>query len=137
MKSVLAVFDPGADDAFGHLAKRYEYFTREGDNPQVGDFLVTSLPSGRAHSDKMLNLARVVEVNDAATIKATKFYLYLIPVAELKARHVADVEATVRQKERADAIKRLRELAEAKTLIDSLRGSTDPEIAALIQKIEG
>lgn len=134
MRSIHAVFGDG-DRVFGHPElKRYEYFVRDGDAPEVGDVVVTSLS---VRTGAVIATARVVEVNEAASPSATKFYLYLLPMAELKARHKADADAVVKRKERAAAINRLRELAEAKTLIDSLRNSTDPEIAALIKSIEG
>ena len=132
MRSVHAVFN--GDTPFGTEPKRYEYFVRDGDAPEVGDVVVTSLS---VRTGAVVATARVVDVNEAATPAATKFYLYLLPMAELKARQKADLDAVTRRKERAAAVNRLRELAEAKALIDGLRSSTDPEIVALIKQIEG
>jgi hypothetical protein len=134
MKSVSAAFAANGE------GKRYEYFVRDGDEPVIGDYIVTSLGPSASHynagSEKVLNVARVVAINDEATDCATKFYLWLIPAEGLRTRATKDKEAVEREKRRKAALAKLRELAEAKALIDSLKGSDDAEIQALIKAIQ-
>lgn len=129
MRSVVAEFYTGD-------TRKYEYFVREGDEPKVGDFIVTSIAPG-SQGERPINAARIIEVRSSATAKATKFYLYLLPCDVLAERRNSDVERVEKEKRRVAAIQRLRELAEAKALINSLRNETDPEIQSLIKTIEG
>lgn len=128
MRSVSAVFTSS-----NSTGKAYEYFVREGDEPKVDDAIITSMSNVK---EKGFNCARVVAVNEVASGMANKSYLLLISFDELRKRAESATDEMKRIKARETALHKLRELAETKALIESLRGSADPEIVALIKTIE-
>lgn len=145
MKAVFAQF---LDARTGDLnPKRYEYFVRPGDDPQVGDLLITSPGGGgpTAYGNegrKFLNVAKVTEVAEEATSAATRFYLKLLPLADLAERQEENArlikeaqERAEKERERKRTLAKLRELAESRELIRKLADSDDPEIRALIEKL--
>lgn len=109
MRAVSAVFGNGN-------AQRYSYFVPVGDEPKVGDLIVTSTSWGDPEEEDLklrgqsigqladgARLARVVEVLDKPPAKATKFYLWLIPTAVLQHRQQENRNLIEREKARAAA----------------------------------
>lgn len=132
MRSVMAKFTSSS--------KQYEYFVPEGDTPQVGDFIVTSLATEaqcEEYGRHPVNMAIVVAVRDTAGPAVTKEYLLRISAAELKDRAVQRAKAQADRKARADALLKLKDLATEEMLLKTLAESTNPEIQRLLQIVRG
>lgn len=145
MRAVNAVFGNGN-------AQRYSYFVPAGDEPKVGDLIVTSTSWGDpAEEDVPLRgraigqladgarLARVVEVFDKAPAKATKFYLWLIPAAVLQHRQQENRDLAEREKLREKAREELDRLLAEEGKIELYRrlATTNPKAAELLAVIDG
>lgn len=140
MKSVYAVFIRAGMSA--QVSKNYEYLVRPDDEPEVGDFLVTSVAN--QEEGAYLRIAKVVSVNADASVLATKFYLQLISDQSLGAARKENDELVslerqrvARERDRQRVLGKLREYAEMKRLVDSLKDNDDPEIKDLLAQLKG
>ncbi len=142
MKSVGAAFPTNP-------LRLYDYFVPEGDNPQVGDIILTSVnwitsgPASDAHltGQEIFDsgkLARVVTVSETASPSANKFYMALISVDAVLAQREANKRAVERETKRAAARKKLEALLAKQN--DTLRfkalAEVNPEAAELLKQLE-
>lgn len=140
----------------------YSYFVPEGDEPQVGDVILTSVswclegteddarPAyGRprtvyASTDDARaviaegKMATVVEIHDAPHDKANKFYIQLLGLKDLQAKRKANAAMAQRAAEQRDIRKRLDALVaaeDARTRYARI-AAANPEAAALLAQLE-
>jgi hypothetical protein len=145
MKTVTAVFNDYHND------RQYAYLVPEGDDPQVGDVIITSVqwmdgsddvPSQRVglakHIVSSAKIARVVAVDDVGSKKATKFYMACISTETIAERRLANH----RQLERARRQETVRQKLEALLAEQSLKdrfatlAQTNAEAAALLKELD-
>ena len=142
---VLAQFPNTAD-------KDYAYFVPEGDDPKVGDVILTSTswdtfmtPSAVAHASAHYQsmaldakLARIIDVLETGHPKATRFYMKLVSVEQLAATHARNVDLAKKAKVRADAYAKLDKMMESFNRVEMYRhlAASNPEAAKLLEQLE-
>lgn len=130
---------------FGEGGNNYDYFVPAGDEPKVGDLIVTSVSwdgdwqyrgSTMGKLADGCRVARIVEVNVPAG-HATKFYLQLISVAGLTAAQASNRELLERAKAREAAKKALDALLEESGRIALYKqlAEINPEAKALLETL--
>lgn len=144
LRSVTAVFGTpigsstyARRSAEGRL-QEYHYLVLEGDEPAVGDLIITSITIESGEYPVTGKIARVTEVHDVCSVKATKFYMVLLSRSQIAERQ------ELNKKRRAAAIERARitQQLELKLSEQSARerferlAASDPEAAALLAKLE-
>lgn len=119
----------------------YTYFVPEGDEPKVGDLIVTSLQDeydGPATAGRgvpaAVKVATIVEVHGVARPKATKMYLMLLSVEELKRRRIENQARVEMIKKKAAAKEQLQRILEESSMLEvySKLAETNPEAAELL-----
>ncbi len=127
MRSVKANFRDGD--------KEYEYFVPGGDDPQVGDYLITTMES----SSQYLGVAKVMSVQAMASSKANTEYLVLLSGERLKERTVERAKNAADRQAKAAALEKLKSLMDGEMLIAlaESRASTNPEIDRLLKVLKG
>lgn len=85
----------------------YSYLVPEGDDPQVNDIIITSIrmsddKPGR-YGDELAKVARIMEVDEWANARATKFYMQLVSVAQVRERTLLNRAFKDRETKRANA----------------------------------
>lgn len=134
MRHVIAVFERGSTD--------YHYLVPEGDQPAVGDMIITSVrglsTAGRCDDEitplAAISMARITGVSDVMSPKATKQYLHLVSEATLKQRlkENTSIAEKVRKRNAARAaLDRLLEERGRVALYEQMAAS-DPEAAKLL-----
>jgi hypothetical protein len=119
----------------------YTYLVPEGDEPAIGDRVITSTASrtsfeqGYPLSFKMAVVINVLTEDDG---KATKHYLYLLSEAELQRRDEANKAAVAKRAEIAALKKQMDERIKDKLDIDRHKkfAAEDAELAELVRKFE-
>lgn len=122
---------------FFDSSKEYDYFVPEGDNPQEGDLIITSLTVAYT---AVVVIARIVRLKELSS-KAKRPYLYLIPIAMLK-----DIEERQNlETQRLDDIRRTEEALEQyirlkeknRELIErAATYASDPKVNELLSKLK-
>lgn len=160
IKTVSAVF-PCEKLGSGH-SPAYTYFVPEGDEPKIGDMIVTSVNWGsiegvddfdlpeddedecRLTRTKLrrvadsAKIARVISVNNTPDPSAKKFYLKLITSAELSDSHSRNLAFLRRYADAEDAMNKLEELLRKQNRVDAFEklASSNPQAAELLAKIK-
>ncbi len=123
-------------------SQEYHYLVLAGDEPSVGDLVLTSVAwadrsAGYAQSDT-LKMARVVEVHETASEKATKFYLQLISRRVLDERQRLNQVEIERRKERKRVTAQLELMLREQSAADRFAklAASNPDAAALLAKLE-
>ena len=138
------------DAVFLNNNTRYSYFVPDGEEPKVGDLILTSVQiKTRGHNEYLYitddeegapdgKLARIVETHTIAQPKATKHYLMLIPFGLIHER----------RKQNETWIKKRKAAAELRTAIDKRvsqldkmriyerAAESDPETRALLEQLK-
>lgn len=151
---------------FPNNATRYSYLVPEGDDPRVGDLILTSVNLASLEEmqstpglsfvvenglrknkeyitpDLMLidsRMAQIVEVLSAADSKVTKFYLQLIPYKQTVERITRNREHKAEVDRRRRAYEQLRLMASKRDQmrIFSELAAEDPEAARLLRIAQG
>jgi hypothetical protein len=132
MKIVKAIFSKARPQA-------YSYLVPEGDEPKVGDLIVTSLGGdsqfelGYERETKVATVINVLEENDG---KATKFYIHLISREQMKERAKKNAEYKERAEQRAAIKAALDEMLKKQSDMERYsRLASDPVAAELIAKL--
>lgn len=131
---VSAVFPPGP--------KTYDYFVPDGDEPVVGDYIVTSFNESadlvEFRSEKFIHVAKVVDVHIGDRPQATKAYLMLVPRAYLTERQKMQRDVAKKMRAKVDARTRLDKLLRESAAVDLYRrlAETNEEAAALLKILE-
>lgn len=116
--------------------RTYDYFVPEGDNPKIGDTVITSVNNGMtAHGlATEVKSACVKAVHSATSDKATKFYLMILPNEELEKKAEANRAFAAKLAERKRAITKLEELAKVqdRMAIYEELAKNNPEAQALL-----
>lgn len=128
--------------SFGRGSQRYSYLVLEGDEPCVGDLVLTSItwsqPGPYHDCAEQMKMARVLEVHEVADDKATKFYLHLISREAVRAqmeKNKAILErARERRRIRAELTRMMTEASE-RDLFGRLAESS-PAAAELLRKLD-
>lgn len=124
------------DDGFNIPANRFD--------PCVGDYVVTSFdhteksagaPNPIIRGESPLKIARVVEVLRVAPPEATKPYMMLIPLSDLKAGLVMRSEFITRAKAKKDARAKLEAMVQQEAMMEVYRklAESNPEAAELLR----
>lgn len=158
LRTVTAIFPHGSKtrNAGMETLREYEYFIPEGDDPKIGDLIATSvawsLDDGVAYDDEDkpakaevqkrawgATTAKVVRVNDAASDKANKFYLALMPLDGLMKRYQSNLDLVDRVKEAKAAKAKLDELVQQRSMLKVYEelAATNPEARALLNQLTG
>ena len=119
---------------FGNYTTPYSYLVPEGDNPEIGDLVLTSIQFSCSYPDNA-KVARVVEVqNVSVTSKATKFYLSLFKKEEFQKKAEQNAALVERERIRRDARARLdKMLADTDKMVEYRRlAEVNPEAAELL-----
>jgi hypothetical protein len=139
---------------FGNRSSRYSYLVPVGDEPKVGDMIVTSVAWGNPDEQEDVNwsspstardfadncrVATIVEVSDGADRRASKFYLHLIPRQSLLDRHEENKKALQRERDRQEARKKLDKLLENEGRLQLYRqlAAVNAEAAELLKVVQG
>lgn len=131
-------------------AKDYAYFVRPGDEPAVGDFIVTSFsreqPLNDAFHDdafakvepQKLNIARIVGLTSHHNL-ATKFYLKHISVPDLVARMQENKTLVEAAERRNEARKELEAMLREQSEVELYRklATSNPRAKKLLAILEG
>jgi len=143
MKSIAVVFKiPGK-------SAEYHYLVPEDDIPEIGDLVVTSIswdtcgPSYPGHYsqtafDDRVKIARVVEIHESASSKATKFYLRLLSKEQIKVQQKVNQDLLQKKKEKEQIKAKLELMLKEQSARDrySQLASQNPEAAELLKKLE-
>lgn len=118
----------------------FTYFVPEGDEPEVGDYVLTSISSDTSfEAGYPLNfkMARVLNVLTEDDGKATKFYKVLISAKALKERVVKNKEYLAKIEERKIIKQQLDEMLQKQSDVERYqRLRSDPVASALIDKLQ-
>lgn len=131
------------------LAELDYYYVPEGDEPMIGDLIVTSINWGEEAPDDEIGLsevseclenakfARIIRVHNSPTPKAKKFYLKLIGRRELRDSHSTSRKLLARMAEAEEARIRLDELLaqQDNTARYQQLAKSSPEAAELLKKL--
>lgn len=124
----------------------YAYFVPPGDFPKPGDLILTSVAIEPTYGADMaeipsLRTARCAVVSTVIEThpKAAKFYLLLLPHADLLAKRAEQQARLDEAKERRAIQKRLDELLEKQSKIAQYEqlAQTNPEAFTLLKKLKG
>lgn len=133
---VSAIFPP--------RSQAYTYFVREGDDPKVGDVIVTSLSDEFKDSfgscrEAEVKTAIITGLHSIEMPKATKFYLQLISIKDLQKRRKENYLMVELQKRKAAARSKLQKMLEEQNYIEMYAklAETNPEAAKLIAILKG
>lgn len=157
LKCVTAVFKSEAEVVEKRFQSRsttvrpaeFDYYVVDGDDPKVGDLIVTSVNWGatdledevtRTEIEECFNnakFARVVKVHKTPTPKAKKFYLKLISRSELLESHKANRALLLRMTEAEEARAQLEEMLaqQDNTARYQQLAKSNPEAAKLLKKL--
>lgn len=135
MKAVKARFDSSS--------REYDYFAQPGDNPEIGDFIITSFDSddpdvpGYAGVHALRSATIVGIAVEGAKHKATKPYLLLVP-RNLLVQRRAQQRAVIRHEEdrraaRAALLKMMNEQRE--DAVFEAMAKDNPEAAKLLETL--
>lgn len=128
----------------------YHYFVPEGDNPKVGDYIITSTSwsvdtdidtfireGGSAFRDKF-GVATVVDILTESE-RGNKFYIALISRDFLRERNKANKELMARAEVRKEAKRRLDQMLKEQSMIEVYRrlAAENKEAAELLRVLEG
>jgi hypothetical protein len=136
MKSVTAQFSQQGTD--------YHYLVPDGDHPHAGDFIITSVSWDGEYSRYAntatfsfmgsFKIARINEVYENAHYKAQKFYMKLLPHAELVSLKDRNRNLLARERQKLEVRKELEEMSKTYSQLDLFRemAKTDPKAARLL-----
>lgn len=115
--------------------KTYNYFIRPGDDPKVGDFIVTSIVQELSGKPK-LNVARIESIGQSD--KATKMYLFHISVPLLEQIKAENDAVLAKHQRKLEITQQLDKRLEDRNKFDLYRelAVRDPEAAAMLHEIE-
>lgn len=132
MKVVTVKFESRASSS-------YSYLVPTGDNPKVGDVVVTSLSAEQnwqAGYSMSFKMARVMEVHEDDS-KATKFYVHLLPVQDIRARLVEDAKALADVRRKRAIKNQLNNMLQERMDFERFKVlESDPEAALLIEELK-
>lgn len=119
---------------FGNYNQPYTYFVPEGDDPQVGDMILTSLQWNCSYPE-VARVARIVDVHPTPSGKASKFYLQLFKKEEFDIK--AEQNRALAEKAQISFSARMKlekMLADTDKMTEYRRlAETNPEAAELIK----
>jgi hypothetical protein len=136
---------------FGSRTGQYDYLVPEGDEPKVGDLIVTSVDWGdpdydfaagdRTFVNRFADGCRVAvvrAVHEDRTRNASKFYLHRISLQGLKDSVETNRSAVQREKARAEAMRELDKLlaGEARMVLFRQLAETNPRAKELLAQID-
>lgn len=145
---------------FPNNVQTYSYYVPEGDEPKVGDIVLTSVSLPQSGLSRAVPLKYVIEEDErwlvagetkTATVvevledqhpgstKATKIYLQLVSCDQLRARVAQNAAQVAEHKRRADAAKALDRLVERRSRVSLYEelAKTDPEARRLLDVFRG
>lgn len=130
----------------------YAYFVPDGDEPQVGDLILTSISletinlnddgTPRSTLKQVVNDARVARVTNVdlePSPRANKFYLQLIPVQDLIDRRTRNAELVQKERIKKEARAALDKILREDTSIELYRkiAESNPRAKELLAILEG
>lgn len=127
----------------------YRYLVPEGDDPKVGDILVTSVnwnitdePDEDVEFDSLIataKMATVVSVDETIDPKATKFYVALLSLEQLKRRMIENYRVAERVKAQQKIQAKLDAILarEDKRIRYARLAETNAEARALLAELDG
>ncbi len=127
----------------------YSYFVPMGDNPKVGDVILTSISLPEFNKSMLLSdhdvthvmsngkLARVTQILSDCP-KATKMYLQLISADEIRNRYETNVKYMEVAKKKKAIRQKLDELLKSEDALDRYRrlAQSNTEAAELLRELE-
>lgn len=139
MKYVKVQFQKQAN-YLGSGGQVYTYLVPEGDEPKVGDRVITSMTtesSFEAGYPLDMKIGKVINVLSEDDGKATKFYVWLIPLDVLRERINKNKEYKARAEERRQIRAQLDEMLKKQSDMERYeRLASNPEAAELITKLK-
>jgi len=140
MKSVAVIFKVTGKSS------EYHYLVPENDAPELGDLVVTSISwdttgmgyySQTAFDDR-IKVARVTEVHETASARATKFYLRLLSKEQIKVQQKTNQDLLLKKKEKDQIRAQLELMLKEQSVRErfSRLAESNAEAAELLKKLE-